>query len=648
METRVVGVDFETYYTGEYSVQAMGVYPYARDRRFRAWAVAVADGRKTRVAEPGAFPWAEIDGLAWVSHNREFDKAVFERLQEDGVIPQGVRPGVWHCTAAACAFLQYPRDLKGACKEVLGIEVDKSVRAGLKGQKGADDLFAHAGMSEEEEKYTGNDAELCLKLWTALGWKWPEHERTLFEATCEMGACGVPVDWERVEQAREDLTVAARKLEAGIEWTPALSVDKFKKACAAYGVPAPASTGKGDEDFGEWLKMYGNTPCGRMAANMAALRRTNRLVKLLETMGTRRKPDGRLAFELKYYGATPGRWSGGGGFNVQNLNRKKAAGLDIRSCFCAGDGEVFGVADYAQIEARVLLWLAGDQKTLAMLRENPAMDMYEVHARATMGWRPEVRGQRAEDGGRRDSSRGGAETRSEENAENGTLNAQAGREESLEEFCERTGSSVRQLAKARVLGLGFRCGAGTFVRVAKIMAGLTVSFEEAKRIVREYRESNPRVVALWEDLERRAWEAFDKGADLVLPFPATQHDARCGRHLYYRDLRVSAADAEGFGRGGKVLTAVVAGERVPIHGGILAENLVQGTARDVMASAWLRCAKAGRNPCLTVHDELVFELPEATAEGGLAEIRGIMEAPLPWAWGLPLRTSGKLMKRYGK
>jgi DNA polymerase len=609
MRGSVVGVDFETYYTGEYSVRTMGVYPYVRDRRFRAWAVAVSDGTRTVVKEPGAFPWAEINGLAWVSHNREFDKAVFLRLQEDGVIPQGVRPGVWHCTAAACAFLQYPRDLKGACKGVLGIEVDKSVRAGLKGQKGADDLFAHSGMTAEEEKYTGNDAELCLKLWTALGWRWPEHERALFEATCEMGARGVPVDWGRVEQARAELTVAARKLEAGIEWTPALSVDKFKKSCAAYGVPAPASTGKGDANFGEWLKMYGNTPCGRMAANMASLRRTNRLVKLLETMGTRRKPDGRMAFELKYYGATPGRWSGGGGFNVQNLNRKEVAGLDIRSCFCAGAGEVFGVADYSQIEARVLLWLAGDEKTLTMLRENPAMDMYEVHARATMGYREE---------------------------------------EPLEKYCERTGALTRQLAKARVLGLGFRCGAGTFVRVAKIMAGLDIGFDEAKRIVREYRDSNPLVVTLWEDLERQAWEAFDKGDDLVIPFPATEYDPRCGRHLYYRDLRVSAADAEWFGRGGKVLTAVVAGERVPIHGGILAENLVQGTARDVMASAWLRCRKAGYLPCLTVHDELVFELPEATAEGKLAEIRGIMEAPLPWAPGLPLRTSGKLMKRYGK
>ena len=193
MNGRVVGVDFETYYTGEYSVRTMGVYPYVRDPRFRAWAVAVSDGDKTAVKDPKDFDWLSIDGRAWVSHHREFDKAVFERLQEDKVIPQSVRPGVWHDSAAACAFLQYPRDLKGACKEALGVEIDKGVRKGLQGLKGADDLFG--AIDEEEARYAGNDAEMCLKLWTAIGWRWPLHERALYEATCEMGRRGVPVSY---------------------------------------------------------------------------------------------------------------------------------------------------------------------------------------------------------------------------------------------------------------------------------------------------------------------------------------------------------------------------------------------------------------------------------------------------------------------
>jgi DNA polymerase I-like protein with 3'-5' exonuclease and polymerase domains len=49
-----------------------------------------------------------------------------------------------------------------------------------------------------------------------------------------------------------------------------------------------------------------------------------------------------------------------------------------------------------------------------------------------------------------------------------------------------------------------------------------------------------------------------------------------------------------------------------------------------------------------VHDELVFEVPESTAHEDLKRIVAIMEKPLAWAQGLPLKADGKLMSRYGK
>ena len=47
---------------------------------------------RTCVCPPAKFPWATIAGRTWVSHNRDFDRAVFERLQEQGVIPADVGP----------------------------------------------------------------------------------------------------------------------------------------------------------------------------------------------------------------------------------------------------------------------------------------------------------------------------------------------------------------------------------------------------------------------------------------------------------------------------------------------------------------------------------------------------------------------------
>ena len=102
----------------------------------------------------------------------------------------------------------------------------------------------------------------------------------------------------------------------------------------------------------------------RYARNMNRIRTVNRLVKVLEAMRVRRKQDGRMAYELKYYGATPGRWSGAGGLNVQNMNRSESEGLDLRKLIVAPEGKTLAVADFSQIEARVLLWLAGDAATL--------------------------------------------------------------------------------------------------------------------------------------------------------------------------------------------------------------------------------------------------------------------------------------------
>jgi hypothetical protein len=463
-----------------------------------------------------------------------------------------------------------------------------------------------------------------------------------------MGRRGLCVDWGTVAEKKRELNSRVDSLVRGLPWTPALSAKKFKAACRETGIEPPHSSAAGDEAYQMWADDHAGTVPAQWAADMAAIRRCGRLANVLEAMEARHKPDGRMVYELKYFGASPGRWAGGGGLNVQNFNRKETEGLDVRKCIMAAPGHVLAVADYSQIEARVLLFLAGDTAALNLLAEHPEWDMYELHARNTMGWKPEVRGQRTEDGERvavgSGSWQGDGGQRTGEgtlNAQRSTLNSEVEREESLKDFCERTGSSLRQLAKARVLGLGFRCGAETFIRVARVMAGMKIGFDEAKRIVREYRESNPKIVHLWNALQAAAEMCIGEEVNqYVLPFPCTQHDPRCGRYLFYRDVAWHPH--------GKSLTAVVGGERVPLHGGIIAENWTQGTARDVLASAWLRCRSAGYSPILTVHDELVFEVSEETAREDLKRITAIMEKPLAWAPGLPLKADGKLMSRYGK
>ena len=589
----VVGVDFETFHTTTYCVAQLGTWAYCRDPRFSAYVVAVSDGTSACVCHPSEFPWETIDGLDWISHHRDFDAEVYERLSLSGVIPKGTSlPRQWHCSAALCAYLQLPRDLAGATAAVFNVTLDKSVRTRQRGKR-----VNGEPLSPELLNYAARDAAACLALWQKHQSAWPEYERRLFELTSAMGRHGLCLDWSHVHERKQELDALVTELSGKLPWRPAGSVKQFGLACEAAGVSVPPSTSASDPGFLLWLEEHGQTEPAAWVRDMQRIRSANRTARVLESMQTRRMPSGRMAYELKYFGATTGRWSGGGGLNLQNLNRGEAEGVDLRRAIIAPPGHKLAVIDYSQIESRVLLYLAGDTEALALFAGNPDADAYEIHARATMGY---------------------AEP------------------EPLKAWCDRTGSSLRQLAKARVLGLGFGCGWRKFIEVAKVMAGLELSETESERIVLEFRESNPRITELWNRLQDAC--ASCDGRSYLLPLPCTQHDRALNRFLIYRDVATRPRD----------ITCTIAGERVKVYGGLLAENWTQATARDVLASAWLRCSCAGFTPVLSVHDELVFELPVETAEDDLRRIVAIMEKPLPWASHLPLRADASLVDFYTK
>ena len=73
------------------------------------------------------------------------------------------------------------------------------------------------------------------------------------------------------------------------------------------------------------------------------------------------------------------------------------------------------------------------------------------------------------------------------------------------------------------------------------------------------------------------------------------------------------------------------------YGGTWTENIVSGIARDILVEAMLRVEAAGYPIVLTVHDEIVCEVPEGF--GSIEEFTRLMTRKPAWALELPIAAS---------
>jgi DNA polymerase len=87
--------------------------------------------------------------------------------------------------------------------------------------------------------------------------------------------------------------------------------------------------------------------------------------------------------------------------------------------------------------------------------------------------------------------------------------------------------------------------------------------------------------------------------------------------------------------------------RMNTWGGRLVENIVQGTCRDILATACVALEARGYGVVLHVYDEIVAEVPEGF--GSNEEFEEIVTVPPWWARDWPIRAPGGWRaKRYRK
>ena len=475
-------IDTETYYSDECSVQTLGPEAYARHPDWDCFLLTMAgDDGTTYCGPPEQAPWNTMMGQIWVMHNAQFDLTMLQRLAELKRIPRFTYHKL-HDTADAVAYLGLPRSLAEASALVLGTEVSKETRTRLKGMRPS--TFTPE-FWEELKRYALQDAVLTLKLWEAVRDKWPEHERALSEETRRMCMDGVPIDIESARAAARMLSVKKWEARSRLPWESEvgdsdaglLSLRYLNAACKDLGVPPPPSTSAKSEEFDAWLASYADKV--PWIQGFVDYRRINKHLVTVETIIERTRPeDNRMAFGLKYFGATiTGRDSGSSGWNPQNQPRDEVFGVNLRSLIRAPEGETLIIVDQSQIEPRCLHYLAGDSKMLQYMRETD--DFYEAQA---LGW--------------------------------GLWSADRGR--------LADDPKTRHAIKSYNLGCGYGLSAAGFCRVSGM------SIEEGERIVKMYRSKNPKILALWKKLDARLKSSV--GKNLVIELPSL-------RKLRYLDIR---------------------------------------------------------------------------------------------------------------
>ncbi len=163
---------------------------------------------------------------------------------------------------------------------------------------------------------------------------------------------------------------------------------------------------------------------------------------------------GTLPVPIRYYAAHTGRFGGSDKINLQNLPSRGPNAKVLKACICAPKGYTLIEADSAQIEARVLAWLAGQVDLVRAFEKGE--DVYKKMA-ATIYNKKE----------------------------------------------EDITPAERFIGKTTILGAGYGMGAAKFRDQLKGM-GVEVTKideEECKRIIRVYRSANGDISQLWRDAQ---------------------------------------------------------------------------------------------------------------------------------------------------
>ena len=639
--------DLETY--SSVDLTKCGVYRYCESEDFEILLAAYSiDGGAVQVTDLACgekLPQEILDALEdetvekW-SFNSQFERICLSRLLG---YPAGdyLAPASWRCSMVWASTLGLPRSLESV-GAVLGLEKQKLTEGKdliryfcvpcrpTKANGGRTrNLPEHDPEKWERFKaYNLRDVETEMQIQERLSrFPVPDAIWEEYQLDQEINDRGIGVDMELVRQAivmdarsRERLTAAMQELT---ELNNPNSVQQMKQWLADHGLETDTL---GKKAVAELIKTAPE-PLREVLSLRQQLAKNS--VKKYTAMENAVCADSRAHGMFVFYGANrTGRFSGRL-IQLQNLYKNTMPDLAqaralvrsgnyealsmlyedipdtlsqlIRTAFVPQDGRKLIVADFSAIEARVLAWLAGEKWVLEVFEKGG--DIYCETAARMFHCRVEKHGENAE---------------------------------------------LRQKGKQATLSCGYGGSVGALKAMGALEAGMTE--EELQPLVDSWRAANPNIVRFWWDVDRAVKECvkmriptethglrFDyRSAMLFITLPS-------GRRLAYVKPRIGENQF-----GGESVTYMGVGgtkkwERLESYGPKFVENIVQGTARDILCYAMQtlkNCAIVAH-----VHDEIIIEADRRMSVEAVCEQMG--RTP-PWAKGLKLRADGYECEFYQK
>ena len=642
--------DIETF--SDVDLIRCGVYKYADSPNFEMllFAYAVDDGDVHIIDIAGGEELPEeiiqaikSDTVVKTAYNAQFERVCLSRYLK---LPEGeyLNPQSWYCTAVQAAELALPLSLADV-GSVLGLERQKMTEGKelikyfcvpckptkSNGNRTRNRPCHDINKWETFKKYCMRDVDVERQIADKLKmYPISDEEHRLYVLDQIINDRGVLVDSELAEQAvklnsiQTAVAVEQAYMITGLE-NPN-SVTQLKQWLKEKGVEIESLSKKSvksladetDGDVSEMLKL-------RLLMAKTSVKKYEAVIRSVCS-------DNRVHGMMRFCGANrTGRWSG----NIlqpQNLPQNHLPDLTLaRDIVKDGDFEMldmmfgnvpnvlselirtvlipkpnhrFIVADFSAIEARVLAWIAGEQWRIDTFKNGG--DIY--CASASKMFKVPV----------------------EKHGVNGEL---------------------RQKGKISELACGYGGSVGALKNMGAVEMG--VQENELQGLINDWRNANPHIVRFWYEVGNATMKAIKEKTTVPLGKLVFAYERGIlfirlpsGRRLSYIKPRIGTNRFGGDSITYMGINSAKKWDRLETFGGKLTENIVQGTARDLLANALINAANAGYDTVFHVHDEIICEVPNGY--GSVDELCKLMCIKPEWADGLPLNADGFECEYYKK